>query len=127
MGKRLSKSLFVKMLEKVGSHRTCLEKQMFGCLTELGYVKYCDYYEQYPFGGRVLDFAFIMQRKPVLRGVDLEVDGIPWHSSPEQRKRDGFRTYKLMKAGWIIERFGEMFNKDEVQLVLDKYGIKPSL
>lgn len=114
------------MLEKVGSHRTCLEKQMFGYLTELGYVKDYDFYEQYSFGGRVLDFAFIIQRRPVFRGLDLEVDGVPWHSSPDQRKRDGFRTYKLMKAGWMVERFGETFNKDEVQSVLDKYGIKLS-
>jgi len=115
------------MIEKVGSLRTCLEKQMYGYLTEMGVVKNIDYYEQYPFGGRVLVFAFILQRNPVLRGVDFEVDGVPWHSSPEQRKRDGFRTYKLMKAGWLIERFGESFNKDEVQTILTKHGIKPSL
>lgn len=126
MGKRLSKSLFVKMLEKVGSHRTCLEKQMYGYLTELGYIKDVDYYEQYSFKGRVLDFAFIIQRNPVFRGLDIEVDGVPWHSSPEQRKRDGYRSYKLIKEGWMVERFGEMFNKDEIQQILDKYRIKPS-
>lgn len=115
------------MIEKVGQHKTCLERQMYGYLVELGYEKDVDFYEQYPAGGRLLDFAFPIQRKPIFRGLDIEVDGVPWHSSPDQRKRDGFRTYKLMKIGWYVERFVETFNKDEVQLVLDKHGIKPSL
>lgn len=114
------------MIERVGSHRTCLEKQMYGYLTELGYVKDVDFYEQLPVGGRLLDFAFPIQRTPMFRGLAIEVDGVPWHSSPEQRKRDGFRTFKLSKIGWSVERFGESFNKNEVQPILDKYGIKPS-
>jgi very-short-patch-repair endonuclease len=103
-------------------YRTCLEKQMYGYLTELGLVKDEDYYEQYPFGNYVLDFAFIQSRKP-FRGVDIETDGIMWHSSGEQRKRDGYRTYKLMKAGWLVERFGESFSIKEVEQVLIKHNL----
>jgi very-short-patch-repair endonuclease len=99
---------------------------MFGYLTELGFVSGVDYYEQYPFGNYVLDFAFITSRKP-FHGVDIETDGILWHSSAQQRKKDGYRTYKLMKGGWLVERFGETFTIQEVQDVLTKHGIKPSL
>lgn len=106
-------------------YRTCLEKQMYGYLTELGFVKDVDFYEQYPYSSYVLDFAFVKQRKP-FRGVDIETDGILWHSSAKQRQRDGYRTYKLMKGGWLVERFGETFTINEVKEVLVKHGIPPS-
>ena len=106
-------------------YRTCLERQMYGYLTELGFVKDEDYYEQYPFGNYVLDFAFIQSRRP-FRGVDIETDGVMWHSSGKQRSRDGYRTYKLLKAGWITERFGETFTVQEVKEVLIKHNLLPS-
>ena len=114
------------MLERVGLHKTCLEKQMYGYLLELGLVKGIDFYEQYPFGCYVLDFAFVRQRKP-FRGLDIETDGLKWHSAPAKRKSDGYRTYKLMKAGWLVERFGEAFTIEEVRDVLVKHDILPSL
>ena len=76
---------------------------MYGYLTELGFVAGIDFYEQYPFGSYVLDFAFIKSRKP-FRGIDIETDGIKWHGTAKQRQRDGYRTYKLLKGGWITER-----------------------
>jgi len=106
-------------------YRTCLERQMYGFLTELGYAKDVDFYEQYPFGSYVLDFAFVQSRKP-FHGVDIETDGVVFHSSAEQRKRDGYRTYKLMKGGWLVERFGETFSLEDVATALEKHGIKPS-
>jgi very-short-patch-repair endonuclease len=108
------------------NYRTCLEKQMFGYLTEMGYKPRIDFYEQYPVGNYLLDFAFIQSRKP-FHGVDIETDGIMWHSSAQQRRRDGYRTYKLMKGGWLIERFGEQFTLEQVQEILNKHEIKPSL
>ena len=98
---------------------------MFGYLTELGFQSGIDYYEQYPFGNYVLDFAFIQSRKP-FHGLDIEVDGFKWHSEPQQRKKDGYRTYKLMKSGWLIERFGEQFTLNNVKDILLKHNIKPS-
>lgn len=107
-------------------YRTCLEKQMFGYLTELGLILNRDYYEQHPFGNYVLDFAFIHSRKP-FRGLDIETDGFKWHSTPQQRKKDGYRTYKLTQGGWQIERFGETFSLDDVRAVLIKHNVlKPS-
>jgi very-short-patch-repair endonuclease len=97
---------------------------MYGYLASLGFVAGVDYYEQYPFGNYVLDFAFIQSRKP-FRGVDIETDGEKWHSTPQQRSRDGYRTYKLMKQGWIVERFGEMFSVEDVKNILVKHKIKP--
>lgn len=99
---------------------------MYGYLTELGFVKGVDFYEQYPFGNYVLDFAFIKSRKP-FRGIDIETDGILWHSTSKQRQKDGYRTYKLMKAGWLVERFGETFTIQEVKEILSKHSIQPSL
>lgn len=98
---------------------------MFGFLTELGYVKDVDFYEQYPFGSYVLDFAFVRSRKP-FHGLDIETDGLMFHSSADQRKRDGYRTYKLIKGGWLVERFGETFSVEDVATVLEKHGYKPS-
>jgi very-short-patch-repair endonuclease len=97
---------------------------MYGYLTELGFVSGVDYYEQYPYGNYVLDFAFIQSRKP-FHGIDIETDGLKWHSEPAQRKRDGYRTFKLGKAGWLTERFGETFSIEDVQTVLSKHGVNP--
>jgi len=100
---------------------------MYGYLTELGFINGIDFYEQYPFGSYVLDFAFIKSRKP-FRGIDIETDGIKWHGTAKQRQRDGYRTYKLLKGGWITERFGETFSIDDVEKILIKHGIvSPSL
>lgn len=98
---------------------------MYGYLTELGFVSGVDFYEQYPFGCYVLDFAFIQSRTP-FHGLDIETDGEKWHCSSQQRKRDGYRTYKLMKGGWLVERFGEQFGIEDVVVVLEKHNLKPS-
>lgn len=98
---------------------------MHGYLTTLGFENGIDYYEQYPFGSYLLDFAFVQSRKP-FHGLDIETDGVMFHSSADQRKRDGYRTYKLMKGGWLVERFGECFTVEDVATVLKKHGIKPS-
>ena len=110
------------MLEHIGDHHTCLEKQMYGYLTELGLVKGVDYYEQYSTGNYVLDFAFVISRNP-FKGIDIEVDGDAWHNTPDQRRRDGFRTYKLHKHGWIVIRFKEEFTIDDVKLILSGNNI----
>ena len=106
-------------------YRTCLERQMYGFLTELGFISGLDFYEQYPFGSYVLDFAFIRSRNP-FHGLDIETDGLAWHSDPNQKKRDNYRNYKLLKGGWITERFGETFTVEDVATVLAKHGVKPS-
>lgn len=107
------------------TYRTCLEKQMYGYLVELGLNPREDFYEQYPYGHYVLDFAIIRSRSP-FRGLDIEVDGVKWHSSGKARSRDAYRQYKLHKAGWLTERFGEMFSIDDVKTVLVKHGVLPS-
>jgi len=99
---------------------------MYGYLTELGFESGIDYYEQYPFGSYVLDFAFVQSRKP-FRGVDIETDGLPWHSDAKQKKRDNYRNYKLLKGGFVTVRFGETFSLEDVQRVLEQHRIKPSL
>lgn len=99
---------------------------MHGYLTTLGFESGVDFYEQYPFGNYVLDFAFIQSRRP-FHGLDIETDGLMFHSSASQRKRDGYRTYKLHQGGWLTERFGETFTVEDVAAVLDKHNIKPSL
>jgi very-short-patch-repair endonuclease len=114
-----------RILESNGEHRTCLEKQMHGYLTELGFVNRVDFYEQYPSGRYILDFAFVISRNP-FKGVDLEVDGAKWHNSPEQRRRDGFRTHTLKQKGWTVLRFGETFTIEQVKEALVCNGILPS-
>lgn len=108
------------------TNRTCLERQMYGFLTKLGFASGVDFYEQYAFGHYILDFAFIKSRNP-FRGLDIETDGLEWHSSMEQIRRDNYRTYKLVKGGWQIERFGEQFSLEDVADTLKKHNIKPSL
>ncbi len=99
---------------------------MYGYLVELGFIPRIDFYEQYPVCGYVLDFAFEISRKPH-RGLDIETDGLPWHSTPKQRQRDGYRTWRLMRKGWEVARFGEQFTIEDVVAVLEKHNIKPSL
>lgn len=120
----MAPSIGDRMLEKTGQHRSCLERQMFGYLKALGLEEGIDFHEQYPFGHYVLDFAFIQSRNP-FKGLDIETDGMIWHMSAKQRQRDGYRTYKLMKSGWIVERFKENFTKEQVQEVLTKHGVLP--
>jgi very-short-patch-repair endonuclease len=103
-------------------HKTSLEKKMYGILCELGFEPRIDFYEQYPKGRYLLDFAFIQSRRP-FHGLDIEVDGYPFHSTPQQRRKDGYRTYKLIKNGWCVERFGEQFGKEDVITVLNKHNI----
>lgn len=112
------------MLEKVGDHRTCLEQKMYGYLVELGFTKGVDFYEQYPYGHYILDFCFIKSRNP-FRALDIETDGYKWHSAPQKRKSDGYRTYKLMQAGFLVERFGEKFSIEDVRQVLVKHNLLP--
>lgn len=112
-------------LEKIGTYRTCLERQMHGYLKDLGFESEIDYYEQYPTCGYLLDFAFIRSRKP-FHGIDIETDGAIWHYTSKQRQRDGYRTYRLMKCGWLVERFTENFTKADVETILTKHGILPS-
>lgn len=114
------------IIKQRSTYRTCLEKQMHGYLSALELESGVDYYEQYPFGHYILDFAFIQSRKP-FRGLDIETDGMLFHSSPEQRKRDRYRTYKLIKGGWQVERFGESFTISDVEKILVKHNILPSL
>ena len=99
---------------------------MHGYLTAMGFESGVDYYEQYPFGSYVLDFAFIQSRRP-FHGLDIETDGVMFHSSADQRKRDGYRTFKLMKGGWLVERFGESFTIADVKNILSKHNIVPTL
>ena len=98
---------------------------MYGYLTSLGFESGVDFYEQYPFGSYVLDFAFIVSRNP-FHGIDIETDGLVWHSSEQSKKRDNYRNYKLLKGGWITERFGETFTIDDVEQILKKHSISPS-
>ena len=98
---------------------------MYGYLTALGFESGVDFYEQYPFGSYLLDFAFITSRRP-FHGLDVETDGLLWHSSAQQKKKDSYRNYKLLKGGWITQRFGETFSIEDVATVLNKHGIKPS-
>jgi very-short-patch-repair endonuclease len=99
---------------------------MFGYLTELGFVSGIDYYEQYPLGVYLIDFAFIKSRNP-FEGVAIETDGLMWHSTAQQKKKDNYRNYKLLKSGFVTERFGETFTVSDVQMILEKHGIQPSL
>jgi len=51
--------------------------------------------------GFIIDFAFPDKR------IGVEVDGVHWHSSKKQRRRDKFREYILDRGGWKIIRFWE--------------------
>ena len=96
---------------------------MYGYLTSLGFKSGVDFYEQYPFSSYLLDFAFVKQRNP-FRGLDIETDGYKWHSTSKQRQRDGYRTYRIMTGGWLVERVGEIFSISDVQNILVKHDIE---
>ncbi len=49
--------------------------------------------------GYILDFAW-----PAAK-LCVEVDGHPRHFNRRGKSRDGFRTYRLHRDGWIVMRF----------------------
>ena len=53
----------------------------------------------HPFGGYVLDFAFLESK------LDVEIDGWAHHSDPEKFRRDRQRQNKLILMGWRVLRF----------------------
>ena len=55
---------------------------------------------QFPAGSFIIDFAIL---EPVR--IAIECDGEAWHSSPAQRRRDGWKTHCLKRRGWIVVRF----------------------
>jgi len=100
--------------------RTCLEEKMFYILSSLK----VPFTEQLSTGsGFILDFAIYIDRKENKK-IAIEVDGSRWHTSQKQKKRDRFRDYILRKEGWVVIRFGEEFNINEVNNVLQQHGIR---
>jgi very-short-patch-repair endonuclease len=106
-------------------HQTCLERRMAQILSSLE----VDYSEQVATrSGFVIDFAIYVDRASNKK-IAIETDGKHWHSSPEQRQRDGFRDHILRRNGWIILRFGEEFTREGVRECLNhtltRLGVNP--
>ena len=79
---------------------TNIEKMFREELENRGFVLGRDFAAQFPIKNSfILDFAFPKQK------IAIECDGDFYHSKPEARKRDGFKTYILMKRGWKVFRF----------------------
>lgn len=90
------------------AHRTCLEKQMYGYLSKIGF----DFEEQYSLrNGSILDF--IVQLKSddgSLVSINIETDGSKWHHTTSQRQRDLMRDKNTRSLGIEVLRFREGFN-----------------
>lgn len=87
---------------------------MFTCLTELN----IEFVEQMPSrSGFVIDFAIFVDDERKCK-IALEVDGEQWH---QNKRKDNFKNYMLKKEGWIVIRFGEMFNTNDVKDKLQPY------
>lgn len=67
--------------------------------------------------GFVIDFAVYVDRSKGQK-VAIEVDGLLWHSSGKQRRRDAFRDMILRRSGWTVIRFNESFTMDDVEMAL---------
>lgn len=83
-------------------NETNIEKTFREALERRGLREGIDFATQYPLRHSfILDFAF-PDRK-----VAVEVDGRKWHSTPEAKKRDGFKDHILNRLGWRVFRFWE--------------------
>jgi very-short-patch-repair endonuclease len=83
-------------------HETNIEQAFREALERRGLRRGIDFATQYPIRHSfILDFAFPAQQ------IAVEVDGKKWHSSPEARKRDGFKNHILKRQGWKVIRFTE--------------------
>lgn len=71
---------------------------------------------QFPLGKYVLDFAFPTER------IDVEIDGITHHATPERRRRDEARDRYANSKGWIVHRISawESIHKTSKHLDLIK-------
>jgi very-short-patch-repair endonuclease len=99
---------------------TGIEERMKNVLSSLTQEYDFTVRPQYPTkAGFVLDFALFGQ---VLDGqdiaVDLEVDGLLWHSKPRKRRKDGYRTKILKTQGWVVKRFPETFTSEDVEVFI---------
>lgn len=58
---------------------------------------------QYPVMGRYLDLAVITDKVK----IDIEVDGVRWHTNEEGNRKldDIYRDLQIGGAGWVIKRF----------------------
>ena len=99
--------------ETVGTHRTCLERQMHGYLKSFGFVQGRDFDEQYSTpNGRVLDFILQLRRKDgTILSIDIETDGTPWHSSKVQMNKDAHRDRSMRSIGYTVVRFREPLDR----------------
>lgn len=97
-----------------GRHETGIEEAFRAALERRGLRKGIDFSTQYPLRHSfVLDFAF-----PECK-VAVEVNGFPWHSTPEARKRDGFKNKILKRLGWRLFRFSDVQIRDDVESCID--------
>jgi len=92
---------------------TNIEQLMLDELIQRGLKKGIDFATQYPIRGSfILDFAFPGEK------IAIECDGEAWHSSPEARKKDGFKNFILGKEGWKVLRFsGSEIEEDTAKCV----------
>ena len=57
---------------------------------------------QFPAQDFIVDFAILLESG---QRIAVECDGERWHSSAQARKRDGWKTHCLHRAGWTVIRF----------------------
>lgn len=94
------------------AHRTCLEKQMAGYLTEMKF----DFVEQYALRtGSILDFIVqLKQEDGSTFSINVETDGSEWHHTKTQRTKDIMRDKNTRSLGIEVVRFREGFNMHQV-------------
>ena len=96
-------------------HETNIEKLLRIELERRGYKKGTDFSQFYPIKSSfILDFAFPEQK------ICIEADGEHYHTSPEARKRDGFKNHSLKKLGWKVMRFWGKEIEEDVEGCVDK-------
>ena len=89
------------------------EKRLYEALVERG----IDPIPQHPVAGRFLDLAVIDEvRRPPLR-LDIEVDGVAFHTDADGNRlaTDAWRDHQLQGLGWKILRFWVYELRDDME------------
>lgn len=94
------------------------EERLFHALVQRGYSPI----PQHPVGGRFLDLALVDERRTPPKYVDIEVDGVRFHTDLDGNRlnTDLWRDHQLRTLGWRVLRFWVPDLRDNMEACLER-------
>lgn len=94
------------------------EKRLYDALVERGFSPI----PQHPVGGRFLDLALFDEARNPPRRIDIEVDGVTFHTDADGNRlaTDLWRDHQLRGLGWNVQRFWVYELRDDMEKCLER-------